>query len=306
MQSNLPVERTLEHVVGKNNIKDAGTAELRDLSEKYPYFAAAQFLLAKKYQSEDNPLFTTQVKKAALHFSNPLWLWYNLASVDVYEAEIPIVPGVAEEDVTNITNVKSAATEPDADISYENSVPGEAETPKTFAGEIHIPEENTNTEEVLTIQEMVPEATDKIGDLVKNQLAEYDKPVDENTPLIAEPKQYYRVDYFASQGIKLSPQEETGNKLDAKVKRFTDWLKQMKRIGPQPGDLGTDVASESLVQVSAEHSNQPGEVITEAMAEVLVRQGKLDKAEELYLKLSLLYPDKSAYFAARIQELKGL
>ena len=40
------------------------------------------------------------------------------------------------------------------------------------------------------------------------------------------------------------------------------------------------------------------------MAAVLAKQGKLAKAIELYQKLSLMNPSKSAYFAAKIEQLK--
>jgi hypothetical protein len=46
--------------------------------------------------------------------------------------------------------------------------------------------------------------------------------------------------------------------------------------------------------------------VTETMAEVLEKQGQLDKAIQLYIKLSFINPEKSAYFAAKIQQLKGI
>jgi hypothetical protein len=46
------------------------------------------------------------------------------------------------------------------------------------------------------------------------------------------------------------------------------------------------------------------EVVTEAMAEVWEKQGEHAKAREIYRKLSLLDPSKSAYFAAKIEGLK--
>lgn len=45
------------------------------------------------------------------------------------------------------------------------------------------------------------------------------------------------------------------------------------------------------------------ELISESLAEVLASQGKLDKAIEMYKKLSLKNPEKSAYFASKIKDL---
>lgn len=43
---------------------------------------------------------------------------------------------------------------------------------------------------------------------------------------------------------------------------------------------------------------------TEALAQIYQEQGYTDKAREIYSKLSLRYPEKSVYFAARIEEIK--
>jgi len=79
----------------------------------------------------------------------------------------------------------------------------------------------------------------------------------------------------------------------------------MKKVHvPNTTDL--DIKPDDNIQVLAENSNAEPEVLTEAMAEVFAKQGKMSKAGEVYQKLSLLNPDKSAYFAAKIENLKGL
>lgn len=149
-------------------------------------------------------------------------------------------------------------------------------------------------------------ASAKISSVLQDQMEEFNKPVTTDTPIPIETSPYHTVDYFASQGIKLSQELQKQDNLGVKVKKFTDWLKQMKRIGPAPADLGIDEAAEHQVQDIAATSNQTKEVLTEAMAEVLAKQGMNEKAIQVYKKLSFLHPDKSAYFAAKIQHLKGL
>src|SRR5439155_4887782 len=105
-------------------------------------------------------------------------------------------------------------------------------------------------------------------------------------------------------GIRLD--SHASDAFTKKVQTFTDWLKQMKRISNYPTDLGSDPDMENYVQSIADTSNQAKAVDTEAMAEVLVKQGKLEKAIEVYEKLSLLNPGKTAYFAAKINHLKAL
>ena len=64
-------------------------------------------------------------------------------------------------------------------------------------------------------------------------------------------------------------------------------------------------AAQLAERVKMSNEEAKGEVVTEAMAEVLLLQGKRDKALAVYDKLSLLNPDKRAYFAARIKELNA-
>jgi hypothetical protein len=88
------------------------------------------------------------------------------------------------------------------------------------------------------------------------------------------------------------------------LKSFTDWLKVMKRLPLTTILAQSGEQDEVAIQSIAAHSNEEKDVVTETMAEVLIRQGKYEKAIDLYLKLSLLNPSKSPYFAARIEELK--
>jgi hypothetical protein len=120
-------------------------------------------------------------------------------------------------------------------------------------------------------------------------------------PLAFEP--FHTVDYFASQGIKLSLDAKPKDKLGMQMKSFTEWLKSMKKIHPERPTMKDDPETDQHIRHIAADSLATGDVVTEAMAEVLEKQGKNDKAIELYRKLSLLNPDKSVYFATKIDHL---
>lgn len=113
----------------------------------------------------------------------------------------------------------------------------------------------------------------------------------------------YTSDYFASLGIKLDENGKPVDKLGKQLKSFTDWLKIMKKI--HPDQLSQESGQSDIeIQKMAEKSNTKGDILTEAMAEVLAQQGKITKAIEVYQKLSLLNPSKSAYFAAKINSIE--
>jgi hypothetical protein len=121
--------------------------------------------------------------------------------------------------------------------------------------------------------------------------------------LLFEP--YHTIDYFASQGIRLDKLEPVPqDKLGRQLKSFTEWIKSMKRLPQASIEQALGSNEESAVVAAASHSIQGKVVITEAMAEVFEKQGMYDKAVEVYRKLSLLNPAKSAYFADRIKVLK--
>jgi hypothetical protein len=118
---------------------------------------------------------------------------------------------------------------------------------------------------------------------------------------------YHTIDYFASQGIRLQQAELVKDRLGQQLKSFTEWLRSMKKLpsAHQERSVGLqDDSTQQHVIRNAEASVQEKDVVTETMAEVWTKQGNFAKAREIYNKLSLLDPSKSAYFAAKIDQLK--
>jgi hypothetical protein len=123
------------------------------------------------------------------------------------------------------------------------------------------------------------------------------------TELTFEP--YHTVDYFASQGIKFVPEDKPADRFSQQLKSFTEWLKTLKRLPESDTSKTADPGAEEKVQKLADHSISEDEVVTESMAEVWMKQGNKEKAIEIYHKLSLLNPAKSAYFASLIEQVKN-
>ncbi|MDF2191984.1 hypothetical protein [Paraflavitalea sp. CAU 1676] len=140
-------------------------------------------------------------------------------------------------------------------------------------------------------------------------LSEAFKPsISENEEPVFEP--YHTIDYFASLGIKLRD-VDMKDKLGKQLKSFTDWLRSMKKIPPTAGNpdipnAGDEDTVQQSIQAFASPSVEGKEIVTEAMAEVWVKQGSKQKAIAIYEKLSLLNPAKTPYFAARIEQIKAL
>ena len=192
-------------------------------------------------------------------------------------------------------------TTPETDVEEDHEAPSDVEIDEEYLeNEAFIPAESYD-ESTATV-----ESNAKISSLLSGQLADFKKPVTDEDQLGLPKDPMHTIDYFASQGIKIDLSQIPQDKLTTHLRRFTDWLKYMKSENPNPVDLGTRKDLEEAVELIAQTSNESKEVLTESMADVLQKQGQIDKAIQLYIKLSFLNPEKSAYFAAKIQHLKGI
>lgn len=178
-----------------------------------------------------------------------------------------------------------------------------------------IVENNTSENETLTSEvnetieeEAVPEVEEEnlIGEKMSAKLADiassFKSEAIPQQPLLSEETTPAHVkDYFASIGVKVNNTIQTD--FGHKVKKFTEWLKVMKKIGPDGQLIQTSEKEEQIVAQDAAKSNQNSDIVTEAMVDVLTKQGKKNEAIEILNRLSLLKPEKSAYFASQINDL---
>lgn len=163
---------------------------------------------------------------------------------------------------------------------------------------------------------------------------------DDNVSQAEEPliTPVYAEDYFLHQGIRVpdeipdEPPATTPEAQDDKdkslmvVMSFSEWLsffKEKTEKERQEADgrkaLKTMWQKEKLAAALEDEADEiPDEVFnmavnsisreedlaSESLAEILVRQGKHEKAIDMYRKLSLRNPQKNAYFAARIEKIQ--
>jgi hypothetical protein len=257
---------------------------LLQLVKEHPYFTPAQFCLLQNTPVQEEA-YRQRAAATALLFNNAGWLNFQLnnqfkeAVVELPADTQPLAPEpvatetiTAEDTAPAEETVVAATAAPLTTTDTTRETPAEVEEaaantmePADTAKPISLPAQGTQAEEMLF------------------------------EPLFA-------TDYFASQGIKLSEEVLTGDKLGKQLKSFTEWLKSMKKTHPQEPAEAVDTTSS--IPYIAEKSNEEGDVVTEAMAEVYALQGNTRKAIAIYRKLSLLNPPKSAYFAAKIENLK--
>jgi tetratricopeptide (TPR) repeat protein len=140
----------------------------------------------------------------------------------------------------------------------------------------------------------------------------------EETSLTYQP--LYTDDYFAYKRLKEPQQaEELNEKGAAEMKSFTSWLREMKHTFAEKAskqwyhqqmhrsyeDADPEV-SEAVEKMAMESITLNDDIVSETLAEIWARQHQYQTAIHIYQKLSLLNPNKSAYFAQKIKELKLL
>jgi len=291
----------LFNAIVKKNLSGLATADfLKQLTKKYPYFIPTQFYLLQQTQQDDEA-YHQQAAKAAALFNNPHWLHFQLQQTTLASTAIKeITPTkiLSEENSDNNDDAVAATIQTPSpeqiNITLNAGDNTATETPMLTPEELMLSENTGNNDDEAIIME------DEIAP-IKINISIPETNIKDDA-LTFEPM--HLVDYFASQGIKLSEEVQPADKLGKQLKSFTEWLKTMKKIHVPDTGLSAGHA-DIAIQTLAEKSNTEGEVVTEAMADVLLQQGKAAKAVELYKKLSLLNPSKIAYFAAKIEQLKG-
>jgi len=100
---------------------------------------------------------------------------------------------------------------------------------------------------------------------------------------------------------KLGPiNEEPARPLSATdlIDRFIETSPRIERM--KPGEL------HPVRDLTAENDEDHGSYITETLARIYVNQGYYTRAIIIYEKLTLQFPEKSTYFASRIEKIKEL
>jgi hypothetical protein len=331
------IQTLVKHFFHKESLQEVTVNQLQKFIDDYPYSAVGQLLLAKKLRDTGAQNFDEQGGKATLYFHDPVWAGWLLkqdmtTDRSVFEQPAPVnetphfvfnnIPASEPVEATADTPPweEPAATEPVAEqqpvvleqpgaVNEFEPLREEPVIDQTAAGEENPVAEETRHEAPPAPETQNPEIADSVSPsalAVAQGLPQAQPQSEGETDLGFEP--YHTIDYFASLGIKLKPEELAKDKLGQQLKSFTDWLRSMKKIGPAqaPENVNElDDLTNKSIQKIAEFSNEAKEIITEAMAEVWAKQGHREKAVEIYEKLSLLNPSKSSYFAARIDALKS-
>jgi hypothetical protein len=304
---NLTQEQLFKNVFKLHTVSSENKLFLKNTVNTYPYFGLAHFYALKNSAFHDVH-YNKLAAKTYLFFNSPFYLEKIICIDDQLELTNITKNNIAQPNENNILTVND---EQPKILSESNTNTFETNTNEVNENNLRpLPiftkqEMSVNNNDIISPKNEIDEINDTDGAEINLPplpiFSKQEMAVNNKEELLFEP--LYTSDYFASQGIKLSDIISSNDKLGLQLKSFTSWLKTMKKTHPEKQLLTNEIA-EAQVQKQAENSNIETEVFTEPMAEAFAAQGKNIRAIEIYTKLSLMFPEKSTYFAHKIENLK--
>ncbi len=250
---------------------------IRDLVEDYPYCQSAQILYTLNLYKEENIKFSNQLKIAAAYASDRQIFKHHISSID---GETLIADPPAEKSYTEgeIEEAKESVIPDDADIQKLISI---------LRNKILISTNNPTTDSG-SVSTLVSELEKLLGDIGARPESKQEKEKLDFKPVISE----YNFDHLDD--LPFGENEKQTNK--ELIDKFISDQPSMPRES-RPGFFDpVDFAKQSLIDQD--------EIVSETLAKIYYRQGNLSKAIKIYKKLSLIYPEKSSYFAAQIEKIR--
>ncbi len=313
------------HLLGKGTVGD-----IQKELEKYPYYQILHFLLLKNLLNIQSEEFDKQLHSSIIHISDRAMLYNFLyqSHGDIDEVvESNIRRREKDSMLENISDVLKIQVQqknqpvsdelillPDIDFEFdakssiythsEHIEPIVIDTNFNKSFEIESSVESDADESFvnsLLEEQHVLEESVKIVEIDTNVKSEIEnEPIEEEVkqmPVVEKPKRtsnatsYFDINELAGDDFKIESKE---NDLIAK------FLVESPRLEPKM----------EVVPLSEEVSESGNKIyddfMTESLAKIYIKQGNFEKALLIFDKLSLKYPEKNSYFAARVEEINKL
>ena len=286
---------TLSDTILSKKLEACNLEELKSLVDEYPYAATFQLLYAKKLKEVNHNGYSQHLQQTLLYYSNPVLINHLIETEDRPAAIQPVTKPALPESSSESEQL-SEGDLPVEPTSFSHNQPevsffNKDSFKEALSAKTDDPANDVDTDETGEDEEILPPLPEFKIEAIDPAKAELSF-----TP-------YYTVDYFAAQGVKLTDQN-INDRFGTQLKSFTAWLKQMKRLPGANEKAAITSHEEKSIEMMAQRSLTGENADTEAMAEVWAKQGDIKKAIDIYKKLSLQIPAKSAYFAAKIDYLK--
>jgi len=255
--------------------------KLREVIKRYPYFTAAQMMLAKNLRSENHIDQLKQLQLAAVMAPDRKVLHDYLNDKKKPQSKPAVESEVVEQDVaTSEEVIQPVVEEQSIEVAQEEK-----------------------TEEVVEQRfpdELIPEPV--IYQLETAELSELPAK-DEETPepdelSFSEWLSFTETGKLEKHETPSKPKEEPQAEKRSTIELIDHFLTQADDVPKKKAEFFNPR------KVAAKGDEGDFTVISETLANIYFQQEKYELSKQAYEALKLKYPEKSVYFAARLKEIE--
>ncbi|WP_445712215.1 tetratricopeptide repeat protein [Flavobacterium sp.] len=282
------------------SINEKQTMYLEIVLQQYPFFQSLKALHLKGLYNQDSFRYNYELKKTAAHTTDRSILFdfitsenfttlqkNNIENIDDYINNITVVDSIFLKMPTTVSEIKFEEKE----IKTENEPTIELITDFEKV-DITISEE-TKIETTTVIE----------AEIEQNEIEEkleIGKPLDFNQSEKHSFQEWLQLTKFSP--IEREDEEET-EVLDPEKLKKIDIIDRFIELNPKISPVKASTPIPSNIRKTTE---EPTHLMTETLAKVYLEQKKYQKAIQAYEILILKYPEKSSFFANRINDIKDL
>lgn len=294
-------EDLIRYINNPNHPQGATTTELWQLVKEYPYFQVARLMLARKLHDSNHEAFPLALRLAAAYAGDRSLLKKFIDNT----LDTTLSPSEMKEEAGNQPIKTIPSTEyTEHNISKAQTLNQQVETfiqteEQTTASEL-IEIENQSTAES-TILETKEELEIKAEPTVQNMFYDHlrkrllEVPIDETLDECIEPDNKKLEISNSKQEVEKITETKKHNQQQDLIDKF---IREEPRISTPRKEFFNpeDIAKQSTLL--------PDDIVTETLANIYEQQGHFSTAIKIYERLVLLFPEKSRYFAGRIEEIQ--
>ena len=269
----------------EKNIKTVDTISDKDLSElvrKYPF--CQDLHMVNLERNTGSPAFVSLLQTASIYSIDPFMFisWFDhIASQEESSAEDTLSEGIGHLDEAPVVIEMGAETAMDPD----NAITGDSEDqihPSTSINEGH-----EFVESIITEEDTLSVEANEFGT--------------ENDTLVYEDTEGYYITMGKKKKKKSNLQLEEG----AETSDYVRWLMKFTESTPfGKNEPARKPKKKSKKKKSKKNKSGKIQAVSQTLAEIVAKQGDTATAISMYKELSLIFPEKSSFFADRIKKLK--
>lgn len=301
-----------------NEISDREVEELNEILADYPYFQLGHSLIAKAKHDKQTPDAHQALTHAAIYAPNRSLLrslFYEDLKIDYSGASSITEDGILTHDSHDTPNTNDTTAEEDVPEAGEDT---SLHAPENYDPPMDQEDTSVDNEQVIESDEVYNELEENLRKLreSKNQFSDEDdeehkkKIADQSEPSDNGPSKNSREQEpgIAPLLMELVESQDEENHTLSYGNREQNELIDRFINSNQEGRLqlqSTDKEASEDNDLSLDSVHVSDDLITENLADIYRRQGKKEKAIEIYHKLIWKFPHKKAYFAEIIENLKA-